>query len=67
LVLALVAAFSLPPEPSFGQGAGVEVPEPPTPPGIDMFNLNLGQTKAFSRSENFEVLGHSYFRELLRT
>jgi len=27
-----------------------------------VFNLNLGQTRAFSRSKNFEVVGHSYFK-----
>lgn len=60
-LLALVL-FSLTGKPAFGQGAGVEVKEAPTPPGIDAFNLNLGQTIAFSRSKNFEVLGHSYFK-----
>ncbi len=44
------------------QGDGAQVKEPPVPPGIDVFNLNLGQTKAFSRSMNFQVLGHSYFK-----
>jgi hypothetical protein len=47
---------------AFAQGAGIEVPEPPMPPGIDVFNLNLGQTIAFSESKNFEVVGHSYFK-----
>lgn len=47
---------------TYGQGAGVEIKEPPIPPGIDVFNLNLGQTRAFSRSKNFEVVGHSYFK-----
>ncbi len=43
-------------------GAGAQVPEAPTPPGVDMFDLNFGQTRAFSRSKNFKVLGHSYFK-----
>jgi len=44
------------------QGAGAKVDDAPIPKGIDVFNLNLGQTKAFSRSKNFEVVGHSYFK-----
>jgi len=44
------------------QGAGAQVDDAPIAPGIDVFNLNLGQTKAFSRSKNFEVLGQSYFK-----
>lgn len=47
---------------ALAQGAGAQVSEPPMPPGIDVFNLNLGQTKAFSRSMNFQVLGQSYFK-----
>src|SRR5262249_56705498 len=43
------------------QGVGEEVEEPQFPPGIDVFNLNLAQTRHFSRRKNFEVLGH-YFR-----
>lgn len=46
----------------FAQGAGAEVEEPPIPGGIDVFSLNLGQTKAFSRAENFRVVGHSYLK-----
>jgi len=52
---------------AFAQGAGAEVREAPVPPGIDVFNLNLGQTNAFSRSLNFEVVGHSYFKVNERT
>ena len=44
------------------QGAGAKVDDAPIPPGIDIFNLNLGQTRAFSRSKNFELVGHSYFK-----
>ncbi len=58
----LASVLVLPLGPAFGQGAGAEVKEPPTPPGIDLFDLNLGQTKAFSRSLNFKVVGHSYFK-----
>jgi hypothetical protein len=43
-------------------GAGAKVDEVRIPPGIDVFNLNLGQTRAFSRSKNFAVVGHSYFK-----
>ncbi|MGE5141450.1 MAG: LVIVD repeat-containing protein, partial [Rudaea sp.] len=54
--------LSLAPIPASAQGAGVEVREAPVPPGVDVFNLNLGQTIAFSRSKNFQVVGHSYFK-----
>lgn len=60
--LLVLAVLWIAPTPVFGQGAGVEVKEPPMAPGIDVFNLNLGQTRAFSRSKNFEVVGHSYFK-----
>lgn len=43
-------------------GAGAEVKEPPAPTGVDVFDLNLGQTRALSRSRNFEVVGHDYFK-----
>src|SRR5712691_5299806 len=63
IALILVAAVSLPaPGPASAQIVGVEVPEPVIPPGIDVFNLTLDQTKAFSVSKNFEVLGQSYFK-----
>jgi hypothetical protein len=46
-----------------GYGGAVEAPrEPKVPPGLDVFNLTLDQTKAFSISKNFEVVGHSYFK-----
>ena len=46
-----------------GYGGGVAAPdEPHVPPGLDVFNLTLEQTKAFSISKNFEVVGHSYFK-----
>jgi hypothetical protein len=41
--------------------AGAEVGTP-VPKGVDMFNLNLGQTRALSNAKNFEVVGHSYFK-----
>jgi hypothetical protein len=43
-------------------GAGAEIEEPSIPHGVDVFNLSLEQTRAFSRSKNFEVVGHSYFK-----
>lgn len=62
LVAILVGLFTLPFSPALGQGAGVEVDEPLIPPGTDVFDLNLEQTRAFSRSLNFEVVGHSYLK-----
>jgi hypothetical protein len=62
LVAILVALFALPFSAALGQGAGVEVDQPPIPRGIDVFNLDLRQTRAFSRSLNFKVVGHSYLK-----
>jgi hypothetical protein len=65
LLGAMLLALAVPataPAPAGAQGAGVAVKEPSIPPGIDVFNLNLGQTRALSRSKNFEVIGHSYFK-----
>ncbi len=50
-----------------GQGVGAEVKDPAVPRGIYMFNLNLEQTKALSRRQNFDVVGHSYFKVPWRT
>jgi hypothetical protein len=66
-LLLAMALLSTAPVSAFAQGAGVEVKEPPIPAGTDVFNLNLGQTRAFSRSNNFEVIGHSYFKVDERT
>lgn len=41
---------------------GTGVPEVPIPPGVDVFNLMLEQTIALSRSQNFEIVGHSYLK-----
>src|SRR5690242_10194323 len=62
LVAILVALFTLPFSAALGQGAGVEVDEPQIPPGTDVFNLDLEQTIALSRSLNFKVVGHSYLK-----
>jgi hypothetical protein len=53
---------TLPFSPALGQGAGVEIDEPLIPPGTDVFDLNLEQTREFSRSLNFKVVGHSYLK-----
>ncbi len=45
----------------FGQGGGAQVPEPPRLPGQTMFTLSLEETRKYSRSLNFEVVGHDYF------
>jgi len=62
IVLVLLALYVAAPSSVFAQGAGKEVKEKPIPPGLDVFNLNLGQWIAFSERKNFEVLGHSYFK-----
>src|SRR5262245_64243083 len=61
-VLVLPVLYAAVPSSVFAQGAGKEVKEKPIPPGLDVFNLNLGQWIAFSERKNFEVLGHSYFK-----
>src|SRR6185437_11948539 len=45
-----------------GYGGGARIPEPVVPSGVDVFNLSLEQTRRYSRSYNFEVVGHSYFK-----
>ncbi len=47
---------------ALGQGAGIEIEEPLIPQGTDVFDLNLEQTSALSRSLNFKVVGHSYLK-----
>jgi hypothetical protein len=44
-----------------GYGGGAYVPEPALPAGIDVFNLTLEETRAYSQRYNYEVVGHSYF------
>ena len=61
-ILNVWGILALAPGTAFAQGAGVEIEEPHIPPGVDVFNLNLRQTRHFSRSNNFEVVAHSYFR-----
>ncbi len=58
----LIGAVLIGPPPVFGQGSGIEVEEKQLPPGKDVFNLDLSETEAFSSRENFEVVGHSYFK-----
>jgi len=45
-----------------GYGGGAALPEPVIPAGVNVFNLSLEQTRLYSRSLNFEVVGHSYFK-----
>ena len=66
-ILLVLVILSAGPPPALGQGIGEEVKDVPIPKGVDVFNLNLEQTKTFSRSKNFEVLGHSYFKVPDRT
>ncbi len=47
---------------AYGQGAGVHIPEPPSLPRQKAFDLTLDETRMYSRSNNFEVVGHSYFK-----
>jgi len=45
-----------------GYGGGARIAEPVLPSGLDVFNLTLDETRRYSRSYNFEVVGHSYFK-----
>ena len=56
LVLIFGAAFTS------GQGYGVHVTEPTLLSGQKPFNLTLEETRKSSRSKNFEVVGHDYFK-----
>jgi hypothetical protein len=60
LALITVVLFG-PPTVALGQGAGTEAITP-NPPGVNFFNLSLQQTRSLSRSKNFQVVGHSYFK-----
>ena len=44
-----------------------EVPTVPIPAGVDAFGLTLDQVRQYSSMQNFEVLGHSYFKIDQRT
>lgn len=58
----LATAKDQPIEAFGGYGGGAAIPEPVVPPGTDLFNLTLEETKLYSRSMGFEVVGHSYFK-----
>jgi hypothetical protein len=62
LAAVVVGLVALPFNPALAQGAGAEIEEPMIPQGVDVFNLDLNQTIAYSRSLNFRVVGHSYLR-----
>ena len=55
-------------EPAADSAGGTVTPRPDyqlerkIPAGIDVFNLNLAQTRAYSAAQNFEVVGHSYLK-----
>src|SRR5437588_1265031 len=60
-ILLILAVLFGPSTLALGQGVGTEA-KTPNPPGVDFFNLTLQQTRSLSRSKNFEVVGHSYFK-----
>ena len=49
------------------QGIAPNIPNVPVPANMDVFNLDLAGIKAYSSTQNFEVLGHSYFKIPERT
>src|SRR5437870_3373157 len=57
-----VPAKDQPVEAFGGYGGGAAIPEPILPTGLDVFDLSLEETRLYSRSLNFEVVGHSYFK-----
>jgi hypothetical protein len=44
-----------------------QVPNVPLPANVDVFNLDLAGTQRYSASQNFELLGHTYFKIPERT
>jgi hypothetical protein len=58
----IVAAILLVFGNAFTSGQGSRIPEPPLLPGQKPFNLTLEETRRYSQSKNFEVVGHSYFK-----
>ncbi len=63
LLIAFLIFFM--PVPAGSQGTATQVETPPPPAGV--FNLTLQQTKTYSKSLNFEVVGHNYFKVEWRT
>ena len=61
-VVILIGLIALPMSSAQGQGAGAQIDEPRIPEGVDVFDLDLEQTRTFSRSSNFKVVGHSYLK-----
>lgn len=47
---------------AYGQSGGSLVPEPQLLPGRQPYNLSLAETRRYSRSRNFEIIGHEYFK-----
>src|SRR5437879_13497364 len=63
LLIAFLIFFM--PGPAGSQGTATHVETPPPPAGV--FNLTLQQTKAYSKSLNFEVVGHNCVKVEWRT
>src|SRR5262249_33808745 len=60
-ILTIIAIVAFAPASVLAQGAGQEVEEPQIPPGTDVSNLTFAKPSPFPRSQNLEVLGHSFF------
>jgi hypothetical protein len=67
LAMAELAALGLLAVPSVHAQSAPQVPNVPLPANVDVFNLNLAGTRQYSASQNFELLGHSYFKIPERT
>lgn len=52
---------------ALAQVALPQVETPPLPPGKDVFALSLEEVRKYSAMQNFELLGHSYFKIPERT
>jgi hypothetical protein len=65
--LAGLAAWGLLADPSAHAQSAPQVPNVPLPANVDVFNLDLAGTRQYSASQNFELLGHSYFKIPERT
>src|SRR3984885_1612904 len=67
LAMAELAALGLLAVPSVHAQSAPQVPNVPLPANVDVFNLDLAGTRQYSASQNFELLGHSYFKIPERT
>jgi hypothetical protein len=67
LTICASAALALAATPVCAQVVTPKVDNVPVPAGVDVFNLDFDGIKKFSSVQNFEIVGHSYFKIDQRT